>query len=94
MGRRKKSDIEAEKNERKAVVHGDVKRSAVAIFLFALAVLFVLGFLSDAKIVEAGILGKFLNSMAGGLFGFGKYISPIVLVILLVELNHGKSIVV
>lgn len=80
MGRRKKQQQEIEDNEPRAIIHGDAKRSAVAIFLFALAILFVLGFLSDAKIVEAGILGKFLNSAAGWMFGIGKYVSPAVLV--------------
>lgn len=81
MGRRKKEQqIEIEKPESRGNVHGDAKRSAVAIFLFALAILFVLGFLSDAKIVEAGPLGKFLDSIAGWMFGYGKYISPIVLI--------------
>lgn len=81
MGRKKKQQQEAEKSEPKTVIHGDAKRSVAAIFLFALAVLFILGFLSDAKVLDAGILGKFLNSIAGWLFGVGKYISPIVLII-------------
>ncbi|KKQ45147.1 MAG: translocase FtsK protein [Candidatus Moranbacteria bacterium GW2011_GWC2_37_8] len=80
MGRKKKETIEIEKEEQSPIVHGDAKRSAVAIFLFALAILFVLGFLSDAKIVDAGPLGKFLDSVAGWMFGVGKYISPIVLI--------------
>jgi DNA segregation ATPase FtsK/SpoIIIE, S-DNA-T family len=80
MGRHKKNQQE-EEGAVKSIIHGDAKRSAVAIFLFALAILFVLGFLSDAKIVEAGILGKFLNSVAGWMFGVGKYASPIILVI-------------
>lgn len=80
MGRRKKNQQE-EDFEAKPIIQGDAKRSVVAIFLFALAILFVLGFLSDAKIVEAGILGKFLNSTAGWMFGVGKYISPIILII-------------
>ena len=81
MGRRKKQEQETEKKGLIPVIHGDVKRSVVAIFLFALAILFVLGFLSDAKIVEAGILGKFLDSTAGWMFGVGKYVSPLILVI-------------
>lgn len=81
MGRRKKQVEEVEDEKPTPIMHGDAKRSAVAIVLFTLAILFVLGFLSDAKIVDAGALGKFLNSVAGWLFGFGKYISPIVLVI-------------
>jgi S-DNA-T family DNA segregation ATPase FtsK/SpoIIIE len=81
MGRRKKQVEEVEEEPKKSVIHGDAKRSVVAIFLFALAILFVLGFLSDAKILDAGMLGSFLNSVAGWMFGVGKYISPIVLVI-------------
>jgi len=81
MGRRKKNQEKAEEYESKPIIHGDAKRSAAAIFLFALAILFVLGFLSEAKIVEAGILGDFLNSTAGMLFGVGKYASPLILVI-------------
>lgn len=79
MGRRKKRDYDSEKSSEKPIIHGDAKRGAVAIFFFTLAVLFVLGFLSEAKIVDAGILGKFLNKAAGGMFGIGKYISPFVL---------------
>jgi len=79
MGRRKKRDYDSEKDSEGLVINGDAKRGVVAIFLFALAVLFVLGFLSDAKIVDAGILGKFLNKAAGCMFGVGKYVSPIVL---------------
>lgn len=81
MGRRKKQEVEVEEEEVVPIMHGDAKRSVVAILLFTLAILFVLGFLSDAKIVEAGGLGKFLNSLAGWLFGVGKFISPIVLII-------------
>jgi S-DNA-T family DNA segregation ATPase FtsK/SpoIIIE len=82
MGRRKKQQEEevVENEEPKRNMHGDAKRSLVAIFLFALSILFILGFLSDMKIVDAGSLGTFLNSVAGWMFGFGKYISPIVLV--------------
>lgn len=80
MGRNKKQQPEAPKSESKTSINGDVKRSVAAIFLFALAILFVLGFLSEAKVVDAGILGNFLNLLAGWMFGFGKYISPIVLV--------------
>ncbi len=80
MGKNKKKQEDQPKDEPEATISGDVKRGVVAIFFFALAVLFVLGFLSEAKIVDAGILGKFLNSFAGLMFGVGKYISPIVLI--------------
>ncbi|EKE25278.1 MAG: hypothetical protein ACD_5C00226G0004 [uncultured bacterium] len=91
MGRRKKEEIEIEEPKPRGNVHGDAKRSAVAVFLFALAILFVLGFLSDAKIVEAGPLGKFLNSMAGWMFGVGKFISPLVLIMAGIVLLFRKE---
>lgn len=81
MGRQKKHNQEIEENERIPVISGDIKRSIVAITLFVLAVLFILGFLSEAKIVDAGILGKFLNSAASWIFGVGKYVSPFVLIV-------------
>ncbi len=81
MGRRKKEEVqEVEDSGSGKVVHGDAKRSAVAIFLFALAALFVLGFLSDAKVLDAGPAGKILNLLAGWMFGSIKYISPLVLI--------------
>jgi len=91
MGRRKKQVEEVEEEQVKPVIHGDAKRSVVAIFLFALAILFVLGFLSDAKILDAGMLGSFLNSLAGWMFGVGKYVSPVVLVIAGVILLFRKE---
>ena len=75
MGRRKKEDIEKEIAEKKAVVHSDAKRGATAIFLFALAILFVLGFFE-----QAGLLGEYLDMAAGSLFGWGKWLSPFVLI--------------
>ncbi|EKE12570.1 MAG: hypothetical protein ACD_13C00168G0001, partial [uncultured bacterium] len=76
MGRRKKEDIEKENQEKKSVVHGDVKRGASAVFLFAIAILFVLGFFG-----QAGILGDYMDIFAGSLFGWGKWLSPFVLVV-------------
>lgn len=82
MGKNKKKQQELpEKEEPASILNGDVKRGVVAIFLFLLAILFVLGFLSDAKIVDAGILGKFLNSLGGWMFGVGKYLAPVVLIV-------------
>ncbi|MDD5464030.1 MAG: DNA translocase FtsK 4TM domain-containing protein [Candidatus Moranbacteria bacterium] len=81
MGRRKKQQEDVENEEIRPIIHGDAKRSLVAIFLFVLAVLFVLGFLADAKIVGSGWLLDFLNLVVGWMFGVGKYISPVVLII-------------
>lgn len=91
MGRKKKQVEEVEEVEEKPIMHGDAKRSAVAIVLFTLAVLFILGFLADSKIVGSGPLLNFLNSIAGWMFGVGKYVSPIVLIIAGVILLFRKE---
>lgn len=83
MGKNKKNkkEIIDDEDSSSFVVNGDAKRSVVAISLFALSILFILGFLSDAKIVDAKIVGVILNKMAGWMFGTVKYISPAVLII-------------
>ena len=76
MGRKKKQIVEAEKNnEGKIKIKGDAKRSIAAVFLFALSLLFVLGFLK-----EAGILGEYLDKIVGAMFGWGKWLSPVVMI--------------
>ena len=75
MGRKKKEEVEEEKKEKKIEMHNDVKRSIAAIFLFALAVISVLGFFE-----KAGILGGYINKIFGFIFGWGKWISPLVLI--------------
>lgn len=75
MGRRRKREDESLIEPPATTIKGDVKRSAVAIFLFAMAVLFVLGFLGDAE-----ILGKYFNLVTGILFGWGKWLLPLVIV--------------
>lgn len=77
MTRRKKQDLEEELlgSRKKSAVHGDAKRSIVAVFLFALAVVFLLGFLD-----MAGKLGQYLDKFVGFLFGWGKWISSAMLI--------------
>lgn len=76
MGRRRKQDIvEENKTEKKINIKGDAKRSIAAIFLFAFSLLFVLGFLD-----EAGILGEYLNKIVGAMFGWGKWLSPVIMI--------------
>lgn len=76
MGRRKKQDIVEEgKTEKKINIKGDAKRSIVAVFLFAFSLLFVLGFFD-----EAGILGGYLNKIVGAIFGWGKWLSPVIMI--------------
>jgi DNA segregation ATPase FtsK/SpoIIIE-like protein len=74
---KKESFVEEEVGEEKTpFLHGDAKRSIVAVFLFAFAALFVLGFFESA-----GPLGEFLNKALGKTLGWGKWVFPPVLVV-------------
>jgi S-DNA-T family DNA segregation ATPase FtsK/SpoIIIE len=77
MGRKRKKTIEEEtkKQEKRISIKGDAKRSIVAVFLFALSVIFVLSFLR-----EAGMLGGYINTFVGSAFGWGKWLSPVLFV--------------
>ncbi|MDD5084121.1 MAG: DNA translocase FtsK 4TM domain-containing protein [Candidatus Moranbacteria bacterium] len=78
MGRKKKNVEVIEEEEESlglfSFLHGDAKRSIVAVILFALSILFVLGFFESA-----GLLGHFFNSILGKALGWGKWIFPPVL---------------
>lgn len=76
MGRKKKvvKDEEESGFNWEEILHSDAKRSIAAVFLFALAILFFLGYI-DA----AGVLGEWLDTMLGMLLGFGKWLLPLVL---------------
>jgi S-DNA-T family DNA segregation ATPase FtsK/SpoIIIE len=86
MGRKKKQEIEEEKKAKKIKIHSDVKKSIAAVFLFALALVSVLGFFE-----KAGVLGIYINKVFGFIFGWGKWISPLVLVAAGVILLFRKS---
>ncbi len=77
MGRKKKALVEESTEEGfnwEEILHSDAKRSIAAVFLFALAILFLLGFFG-----AAGILGEWLDTGLGMMLGFGKWLSPLVL---------------
>jgi S-DNA-T family DNA segregation ATPase FtsK/SpoIIIE len=84
MARKKKEKkraviVEEEEGESEgwfSFLHGDAKRSIAAIFLFAFAALFVLGFFESA-----GPLGSALNRGLGMLLGWGKWVFPPVLAV-------------
>ncbi|MFA6160020.1 MAG: DNA translocase FtsK [Parcubacteria group bacterium] len=83
MGRHKKNKNKEgdnsgeEQQEKKPRINlkGDAKRSAVAVVLFALAVLSILGFFN-----AAGSFGQFLNKMIGYSIGYVKFIFPVSLI--------------
>lgn len=94
MGRKKKNKdkeinedwADEEKVGFRLNISGEVKRSIAAIFLFAVAIISVLGFLE-----MAGILGEYIDTAIGRLFGVGKWLSPLVMVIAGVILLFRKE---
>ncbi|MFA6973539.1 MAG: DNA translocase FtsK 4TM domain-containing protein [Parcubacteria group bacterium] len=83
MGRKKKEEKNRkqealeEAKKPKFSIGGDVKRSILAVFLFALALVMLLGFF-DA----AGMVGQFLDErLAGALIGWAKFVSPLFLIL-------------
>ncbi|MFC1644696.1 DNA translocase FtsK 4TM domain-containing protein [Patescibacteria group bacterium] len=84
----KKESIKQVQVDPEVNLHGDAKASIAAIFLFALAVLFVFGFFG-----EANILGAALNKIGGTLFGWGKWLFPVILIGLSGVLVFRKKII-
>ncbi len=70
MARRKKRTKKQQK------LSGDVKRSIVAIILFLLAFVSILGFFG-----AAAIIGEWFNAALGYLFGRGKWFMPVLMVL-------------
>lgn len=78
MGRKKKVDKEQEEAEEKGFefdIAGDAKRSIAAVFLFALAVVILLGFFE-----KAGIVGEYLSDGVAVAIGWVKWVFPIFLI--------------
>lgn len=70
MGRKKKTDIEADE-ESKPILGPEAKRGIVAIVLFALAILFFLGFIG-----QAGAFGEALDRGLGLVVGWSRWLVP------------------
>jgi len=80
MGRRKKKDKEKNGNgngwgKKKSVLKSDTKRSIIAIFLIALAVLAVFSLFGGA-----GTFGRYFNKVLSLAFGIGRYILPALMI--------------
>ncbi len=94
MGRRKKNTSEedldendAPREERKPSLKGDAKRSILAVFCVAFAVLFVLGYFDGA-----GSFGGFLDGVMRVTFGWGKWIVPPLFVLLAIFfMKRGRA---
>lgn len=78
MGRRKKEQVEEEitEDEYGGGLSEETKRSIVAIMSVFFAIVFVLGFFGIA-----GLVGKYLDFFAKSVFGWGKWLFPIVLLL-------------
>lgn len=78
MGRRKKEKVQEEVVEEipKQGLSEDTKRSIAAVVCLFLAVVFVLGFFGIA-----GLVGKYFDFFARSVFGWGKWLFPILLLL-------------
>jgi S-DNA-T family DNA segregation ATPase FtsK/SpoIIIE len=94
MGRRKKNiseedsdENDAPREERRPSLKGDAKRSILAVFCVAFAVLFILGYFDGA-----GSFGGFLDGVMRVTFGWGKWIVPPLLILLAVFfMKRGRA---
>jgi S-DNA-T family DNA segregation ATPase FtsK/SpoIIIE len=80
MGRRKKKDKEKNGNgagwgRKKSVLKSDTKRSIIAVFLIALAILAVFSLFGGA-----GTFGRYFSKVLSLAFGIGRYILPALMV--------------
>jgi len=78
MGRRKLKENGNGKLERKyPMLEGDTKRSIVAVFLLALALISVLSLFN-----AAGLVGVYLNRVLALAFGWGRFLLPLLMVVM------------
>lgn len=87
--RRKEMDVEEEIEEESGwgdALGGDVKRSIAAIFLVAFSILFFLAFFGIG-----GSFGGLLDSGVGVLFGWGKWLFPVLLLVSAVFLLRRRT---
>ncbi len=89
MGRKKEKDDEEYEGDGEDFVALHVgahaKRSIAAIFLFVLATIFVLGFFG-----ASGVVGEKMTSTLGQIFGWGKYLAPLVFIYIGIILLRKK----
>ncbi len=81
MGRKKKYNkneekLEMEERRPRSNIASDAKRGVAAVFLFALALVLILGFLD-----RAGIVGSYLSNKSGLAIGWAKIVFPFFLVL-------------
>ncbi|HLN18843.1 MAG TPA: DNA translocase FtsK 4TM domain-containing protein, partial [Patescibacteria group bacterium] len=91
MGRPKKIKNNPEEDKKlekkpKLNIAGEAKRSAVAVLLFALSAVMILGFLGSS-----GVVGEKINQICGLLLGWAKFIFPVFLIIAGIVLLFRKE---
>lgn len=84
--REENEEVEEGSSKLEFDITGDAKRSSLAVFLFALAVVILLGFFD-----KAGVVGEFLNKATGVMTGWAKWIFPVFLIIASVVLLLRKE---
>ncbi len=85
MGRKKKTEAKAEE-ELKPILGPEAKRGIVAILLFALAILFFLGFIG-----QAGVFGDTLDEWLGIAVGWSRWLLPPLLALVGVMLFRHRE---
>jgi DNA segregation ATPase FtsK/SpoIIIE, S-DNA-T family len=73
-GKKKEVEVEEEPSAIANILHADAKRSLLLVFLITFGLLSVLGFFE-----AAGLLGHWIDIAIGSLFGYGKWLLPILL---------------
>ncbi|HLC95085.1 MAG TPA: DNA translocase FtsK 4TM domain-containing protein, partial [Patescibacteria group bacterium] len=87
MGRKKKVEPKDDGFKFEDILHSDAKRSIAAVFLFALALLFLLAFFD-----MSGVVGTWIDTVLSIAFGWGKWPFPLLLVIAgLLFLKHRTT---
>jgi len=88
MGRKKKVSEESAEDESafEVILHSDAKRSIMAVFLFALSLLFFLAYFHSA-----GILGIWIDTGIGVVLGWGKWLFPLLLIIAGLMFLQGRK---
>lgn len=85
-GKKKEEEIEDEPSPFSNMIQADAKKSLIFVFLLTFGVLSVLGFFE-----AAGLLGSWIDTGIGALFGYGKWLLPILLFGLAGMMLLGKS---
>ncbi len=78
MGRKKEKDEEYEGDGEDFIslqLSAHARRSIIAVLLFVVATVFVLGFFN-----ASGVAGEKLTKLSGLIFGWGKYLAPLVFI--------------